>query len=156
MVYQAKPDIVLRVIPLLDLLATRTIDKALLLQYLLARSAVDWGVLELLVDDEDRDAFDEPARTITFRDRTSGAEHRIRYPSCLPPEVEPMILEEYRRLAGGRPLSMMALPLFEYFFSSTHCAHCRWRGDQFSQFHRECQFAGRPVNFERDDPRRSD
>lgn len=152
MVYKATQDIVRRVMPLLDLLATRTVDKARLLQYLSARSGVDWGVLELLIEpDEEEATLDVAERTITFRDRASGAEHRVRYPSCLPTEIEPMILDEYKRLAGGRPLSMMALPLFEYFFSSTHCAHCKWRGEQYAQIHRECQFAGKPVNFDPED-----
>jgi hypothetical protein len=151
MVYKATQDIVRRVMPLLDLLATRTVDKARLLQYLSARSGVDWGVLELLWEDEAESVeADDPDRTITFRDRASGAEHRIRYPMCLPPEIEPLVLEEYKRLAGGRPLTTMALPLFEYFFGATHCAHCRWRGEQYEQFHRECHFASRPINFEAD------
>ena len=69
-----------------------------------------------------------------------------------PAEIEPLVLDEYKRLAGGRPLTMMALPLFEHFFNDTHCSRCRWRGDQYEQFHRECHFANRPVNFEPDEP----
>src|SRR5215212_1302452 len=88
MVYKATQDIVRRVMPLLDLLATRTVDKARLLQYLSARSGVDWGVLELLWDEEAESVEIEGLdRTITFRDRASGAEHRIRYPACLPAEI---------------------------------------------------------------------
>lgn len=152
MVYKATQDIVRRVMPLLDLLATKTVDKARLLQYLSARSGVDWGVLELLWEEEaEAIELDGEDRTITFRDRASGAEHRIRYPVCLPAEIEPMVLDEYKRLAGGRPLTMMALPLFEYFFQNSHCSHCRWRGDEFEQFHRECHFAGSPVNYESDE-----
>lgn len=149
MVYKATQDIVRRVMPLLDLLATRTVDKARLLQYLSARSGVDWGVLDLLLEEED-DAAEIGAtdRTLTFRDRSSGAEHRIRYPACLPPEIEPLVLEEYKRLAGGRPLSMMNPRLFDYFFAESHCARCRWRGEEHRQIRSECLFAGRPINFE--------
>jgi hypothetical protein len=46
---------------------------------------------------------------------------------------------------------MMSLPLFEYFFQESHCSRCRWRGEAYEQFHRECHFANRPVNFEADD-----
>jgi hypothetical protein len=149
MVYKATQDIVRRVMPLLDLLATRTVDKARLLQYLSARSGVDWGVLELLLEEQD-DAAEIGAsdRTLTFRDRSSGAEHRIRYPSCLPTEIETLVLDEYKRLAGGRPLTMMDIDLFSYFFAESHCARCRWRGEDHRQIQRECLFAGRPVNFE--------
>jgi len=149
MVYKATQDIVRRVMPLLDLLATRTVDKARLLQYLSARSGVDWGVLELLLEEED-DAAEIGAadRTLTFRDRSSGAEHRIRYPACLLPQIEPLVLDEYKRLAGGRPLTMMNPELFEYFFGESHCVRCRWRGGEHAQFQRECHYAGRPINFE--------
>ena len=83
MVYKATQDIVRRVMPLLDLLATKTVDKARLLQYISARSGVDWGVLELLWEEEaEAIELDGEDRTITFRDRASGAEHRIRYPVC--------------------------------------------------------------------------
>jgi hypothetical protein len=149
MVYKATQDIVRRVMPLLDLMAARTVDKARLLQYLSARSGVDWGVLELLLEEED-DAAEVGAadRTLTFRDRASGAEHRIRYPACLSSDLEPLVLEEYKRLAGGRPLTTMDPALFAYFFAESHCARCRWRGDEHQQIHRECHYAGRPVNFE--------
>lgn len=149
MAYKATQDIVRRVMPLLDLMATRTVDKARLLQYLSARSGVDWGVLELLLDEVD-DAAEIGAsdRTLTFRDLSSGAEHRIRYPGCLSADIEPLVLAEYKRLAGGRPLTVMDPALFAYFFEQSHCARCRWRGDEYRQIHRECHYAGRPVNFE--------
>lgn len=149
MVYKATQDVVRRVMPLLDLLATRTVDKARLLQYLSARSGVDWGILEVMIEEQD-DAAEVGAddRVVIFRDRSSGAEHRIRYPMNLPPEIEPLVLEEYKRLAAGRPLSIMDGDLFNHFFAQTHCAVCRWRGSQYQQFHKECQYAGRPVNFE--------
>jgi len=146
MVYKATQDIVGRVMPLLDLLATRTVDKARLLQYLSARSGVDWGVLEFMYEvPDDLIEFD---RMLTFRDRASGAEHRIRYPSCLPTEIEPLVLEEYKRLAGGRVLTVMDLDLFNHFFGATHCAHCRWNDTTNWQIHRECHFEGKPVNYE--------
>ena len=46
MVYRATEEVVQRVMPLLELLAHRTIDKARLLQYLSAQAGIDWGVLE--------------------------------------------------------------------------------------------------------------
>jgi hypothetical protein len=149
MAYKATQDIVRRVMPLLDLLATRTVDKARLLQYLSARSGVDWGVLELMLEEDD-DAAEIGAtdRTLTFRDRASGAEHRIRYPACLLPQIEPLVLDEYKRLAGGRPLTMMDSALFDHFFAESHCARCRWQGTGHAQIQRECHYAGRPINFE--------
>lgn len=149
MVYKATQDIVRRVMPLLDQMATRTVDKARLLQYLSARSGVDWGVLEVTFDEQDDAAeIGGSDRTLTFRDRSSGAEHRIRYPACLDAEIEPLVLEEYKRLAGGRPLTMMDPALFAHFFAESHCSRCRWRGDAYRQHHRECQYAGKPINFE--------
>ena len=47
MAYRATHEVVQRVRPLLERLATRTIDKARLLQYLSAMAGVDWGVLRL-------------------------------------------------------------------------------------------------------------
>jgi len=147
MVYKATQDVVRRVMPLLERMATRTIDRARLLQYLSARAGVDWGVLEL-VSDTGADAGSE--RELVFRDRGTRAEHAIRYPSCLPDEVDLLVQEEYKRLAADRPLSLMAEPLFAYFFRADYCDRCRWRSDVHAQFHRECRFAGHPVNFEPD------
>jgi hypothetical protein len=135
-------------------MATRTVDKARLLQYLSARSGVDWGVLELMLEEQDDAAEIGGAdRMLTFRDRASGAEHRIRYPACLPPEIETLVLDEYKRLAGGRPLTVMDAQLFDYFYAESHCARCRWRGREHAQIRRECHFAGRPINFEESPPR---
>lgn len=155
MTYRATHDVVRRVMPLLDRLATRTIDKARLLQYFAAMAGVDWGVHELL---DDRLAGESAAgatqRQLTFRDRATGLQHVLRYPAALanlPPGVEELLLAEYKRLATARPLSRMDERLFAYFFAQSHCAHCRWRGPEHRQIHLECWFAGYPVNFERED-----
>lgn len=149
MVYKATEDVVRRVMPLLDRLATRTIDKARLLQYLSARAGADWGALELVGDaEEPPTAPGGTGRVLTFRDRSSGAEHRIPYPTCLPPELEPLVRDEYKRLAMDRPLTAMAEPLFDRFYAASHCARCRWRGPEHAQVHFECRYAGHPVNFE--------
>ena len=152
MVYKATQDVVRRVMPLLERLATRTVDKARLLQYLSARAGADWGALELVSDHRSagRDGATPGERVLVFRDRATGDEHPIRYPACLTAELEPLVREEYKRLATDRPLSTMAPELFAHFFEASHCQRCRWRGDAFAQFHRECHFAGRPVNFEPD------
>jgi hypothetical protein len=151
MVYKATQDVVHRVRPLLDRLATRTVDKARLLQYLSARAGEAWGVLELVADEPNGQAFGTPTRVLTFRDRLSGAEHQVRFPVCLvdlPPDVEELVREEYQRLAMDRPLTTMAPDLFAHFFAASHCQSCRWRGPAFAQFHRECHFAGHPINHE--------
>lgn len=154
MVYKATQDVVHRVRPLLDRLATRTVDKARLLQYLSARAGEAWGVLELVADEPAAGpAYGAATRLLTFRDRLSGAEHQVRFPGCLaelPPEVEELVREEYQRLAMDRPLTTMSPDLFAHFFESTHCQTCRWRGPVFAQFHRECHFAGHPINHEPD------
>ncbi len=152
MVYKATQDVVRRVMPLLDQLAARTVDKARLLQYLSARAGADWGALDLVSDTEDGTAdLGGTAQMLVFRDRATGAEHRIRYPLCLPVELEPLVREEYKRLAVDRPLTVMAEPLFRHFFQAEFCDRCRWRGPEHAQIHRECHFAGRPVNFELDE-----
>ena len=51
MVYKATQDVVVRVRPLLDRLAARSVDKVRLLQYLSARAGEGWGVLELVADE---------------------------------------------------------------------------------------------------------
>ena len=154
MVFKATQDVVRRVMPLLDRMATRTVDKARLLQYLSARAGVDWGVLELVADTE---TAAEPAaaaapgateRVLIVRDRFSGAEHPIRYPSCLPPDLEPLVREEYKRLAVDKPLTLMDPSLFAHFFQADLCDRCRWRGPAHAQIHRECHYAGHPINFE--------
>jgi hypothetical protein len=146
MVYKATQDVVRRVMPLLEQLATRTIDKARLLQYLSATAGVDWGVMRVV-----RDETTDEGRVVTFCDVSSGAEHELRYPDVLPRELEPLILAEYKRLAVDKPLTKMDPRLFDRFFAATHCARCRYRGDEFAQFHSECHYAGHPVNFEPDD-----
>lgn len=153
MVYKATQDVVRRVMPLLDQLAGRTIDKARLLQYLSARAGEAWGVLDLIEDEdiEDQEREDgQPGRLLRFRDRLSGVEHAVLYPSCLPADIDLLAREEYQRLASDRTLSLMARPLFDYLYAASHCQRCRWRGDAYAQFHRECLFAGSPVNFEPD------
>lgn len=148
MVYRATQDVVRRVMPLLDRLATRSIDKARVLQYLSARAGQEWGVLDLVADTGEA-AGEE--RALTFRDRLSGEEHVIAYPGCLmavPAALEPLVREEYRRLAMDRPLTTMHRDLFAYFYEASHCTRCRWRDASYTQFHRECHFAGHPVNFE--------
>lgn len=149
MVYKATQDVVRRVMPLLDQLAVRTVDKARLLQYLSARAGEDWGVLEFVGETRDGAAeLGGTERVLLFRDRATGTEHRIRYPACLPPAIESLVREEYKRLAADRRLSLMAEPLFRYFFEAGYCSRCRWRGPEYAQIHRECRFAGRPINFE--------
>ena len=149
MTHKATRDVVLRVMPLLERLAVRSIDRARLLQYLSARAGADWGALEVVADEEAAEpALGATARVLTFRDRESGVEHPIRYPASLDDVLEPLVLEEYKRLATDRPLSLMAEPLFRHFFAAGFCDRCRWRGAEHDQVHRECRFAGRPVNFE--------
>ena len=116
-------DVVQRVRPLLERLATRTIDRARLLQYLSAMAGVDWGVFRL------RDRFlEDGVETLVLEDRGSAA--------------------EYRRLALARPLTLMDQGLFDHFFAESHCARCRWRGPAHAQIHLECRFAGHPINYE--------
>jgi hypothetical protein len=151
MTHKATQDVVRRVMPLLERMATRTIDKARLLQYLSARAGADWGALELVADtEEDGGAFGATGRVLVFRDRATGAEHPIRYPACLPAELEPLVREEYKRLATDRRLTLMDAALFAHFFQIGYCDRCRWRGPEHEQIHRECRFAGRPINFELD------
>ncbi len=158
MTYRATQDVVRRVMPLIERLATRSIDKARLLQYLSARAGVDWGVHDLVADVptiETPHDSEQASRLLTFRDRVNGAEHTLRYPVCLialPDEIEPLLVEEYKRLAVDRPLTVMVQPLFDFFFRDEYCAHCRWRGIEHSQIRRECLFAGRPINFEEAPP----
>jgi len=152
MTYRATQDVVRRVMPLLERVATRTVDKARVLQYLSAMAGVDWGVHELVADAEQVDqAAGATARQMTFRDRTTGTEHALRYPACLatlPPGMEPLLIEEYKRLAADRPLTTMSEPLYRAFFAESHCARCRWQGHEHRQIQLECRFAGYPINFE--------
>ncbi len=143
MAYKATHDVVQRVMPLLEQMATRTIDKARLLQYLSASAGVDWGIMSVLSDVET-----DEGRVITYRDELSGASYQLRYPEFLSDELAPLVLAEYKRLAVAKPLTKMDQGLFEHFFAITHCARCRYRGPEHSQIHSECHFAGFPINFE--------
>lgn len=148
MTYKATQDVVRRVMPLLERMASRTIDRARLLQYLSARAGVDWGALEIVAETAATDA--EPGATehvLICRDIATGAEHPIRYPACLDAELEPLVREEYKRLATDQSLSLMSEELFRHFFAAS-CDACRWRGPDHEQIHRECRFAGHPINFE--------
>lgn len=146
MTHRATREVVQRVRPLLEKLATTTLDRARLLQYLSARAGIDWGVLEAVAEE---DAADGSLR-LTVRDRDSGEEYVLVRPAAVSAAIDPLAQAEYQRLALDRPLTLMAPPLFDHLFAAAFCARCRWRGDAYAAFHRECRFAGRPVNFEPD------
>ena len=156
MTYRATTDVVQRVMPLLERMATRSVDKAQLLQYLSARAGADWGVHDLLRDEMNavatvRGGEIHQIRQVTFRDRATAQEYVLAYPESLarlPEEIEPLVIEEYKRLAVDRPLTMMAEPLFRYFFTADFCNQCRWHREEHAQIQTECRFAGYPVNFE--------
>jgi hypothetical protein len=143
MAYKATQDVVRRVMPLLEQMATRTIDKARLLQYLSASAGVDWGVMQVVSDE-----MTDDGRVLTYRDVASGEEHKLRYPDVLPGDLEPLVVAEYKRLAVDKPLTKMDRRLFDHFFALSHCARCVYRGSQHEQIHSECHFAGYPINFE--------
>lgn len=147
MIYRATQDVVQRVRPLLERLATRTIDKARLLQYLSAMAGVDWGVLHLSA----RETISEggvAVEILTLADQASGETYQLHYPQCLPRALDAAVREEYKRLALDRRLTTMNQPLFEHFYGASHCARCRWSGPEHAQIHLECRFAGHPINFE--------
>jgi hypothetical protein len=148
MVYKATEEVVQRVMPLLERLSERTIDKARLLQYLSARAGIVWGVFELTGIEEGLDREGRPVPVLQLRDRATGGEMTIEYPACLPPWLDQLVQDEYRRLAADRPLTLMAEPLFQALFAADYCARCRWQGADYAQIHRECRYAGHPVNFE--------
>ncbi len=149
MAYRATHEMVSRVRPLLDHLATTTIEKARLLQYLAAMAGVDWGVNELIGERESATPVEgATVRIMVFRDRGTGARHELPYPTCLTPELDPLVREEYKRLAIDRPLTTMDPALFSRFYGTGFCANCRWRDAEHSQIQRECHFAGYPINFE--------
>src|SRR5947209_7335701 len=125
MVYLATQEVVQRVRPLLDQLATRTIDKAQLLQYLSAMAGVKWDLF-VLDGHEERDEKE----FVIIRDRLSGESFALPYPVCLPRDLEPLVLAEYLRLAVARPLTTMDPNLFDTFFGGAYCAGCRWHGEQ--------------------------
>ncbi|CAN5249164.1 hypothetical protein BH23CHL1_BH23CHL1_10220 [soil metagenome] len=143
MAYKATHDVVQRVMPLLEQMASRTIDKARLLQYLSASAGVDWGIMTVLSDVQTNEG-----RTISYRDELSGDNYQLRYPEFLSDDLAPLVLAEYKRLAVDKPLTKMDRGLFEHFFALTHCARCRYSGPEHTQIHSECHFAGFPVNFE--------
>ena len=138
-------EVVQRVRPLLELLSSRSVDKARILQYLSARAGVDWGALTFIGEEGE-----EGARLLVFQDRVNQEYRRVRYPDCLPPDLEDEILADYKRRALGRKLSTMAPRLFAHFFGDEFCGRCHFHfhaatTDQVCQ---ECRFAGRPINFE--------
>jgi hypothetical protein len=147
MAHKATHDVVQRVRPLLERLATRTIDKARLLQYLSAMAGVDWGVLRL----RDRALIVEEGReieTLSIEDVATGATYALQYPQCLPRDLDSAVREEYKRLALQRRLTVMNPVLFDHLYRESHCARCRWAGPAHEQVHLECRFAGWPVNYE--------
>lgn len=141
MVYLATQEVVQRVRPLLDQLATRTIDKARLLQYLSGMAGVEWGLFELV----QRVQTDE-GEFVAIRDRASGETFRLPYPECLPRGIASLVIAEYVRLAAARPLTTMDPRLFVYFYGGAYCVGCRWHGER--QVCHECHYAGAPINFE--------
>jgi len=145
MVYASTQQVVERVRPLLEQMASRTIDKARLLQYLSAMAGVRWGMFTL-VSREQSDARE----IVTVHDNTSEAEFQFVYPDCLPRAWETLVIAEYLRLATDKPLTKMDLRLFDHFYGGGYCAGCQWHREQ--QICGECHFAGYPVNFEPFDP----
>jgi hypothetical protein len=145
MTYKATQDVVRRVMPLLEQMASRTIDKARLLQYLSASAGVQWGIMEIIADEQT-----DQGRVVTFRDKLNGHDHRLNYPDVMPVELEALVVAEYKRLAVDKPLTKMDRALFDHFFALPYCARCRYRGPEHAQIHAECHFAGYPVNFDKD------
>jgi hypothetical protein len=141
MVYLATQEVVERVRPLLESFATRTIDKARLLQYLSAMAGVEWSLFELV-----QRAQTDEGEFVAIRDCTSGELFRLLYPECLPRGLEPLVRAEYIRLAAAKPLTTMDARLFEYFYGGGYCVGCRWHGER--QVCHECHYAGTPINFE--------
>ncbi|CAN5677212.1 hypothetical protein BH23CHL5_BH23CHL5_11880 [soil metagenome] len=144
MVYRSTSEMVQRVLPLIEHIADRTIDKARLLQYLSARAGVHWNVLEIVCELGD---FPGP-RLLIVRDLANSDVREIPYPECLPAELDELVQTEYRRLALDRPLTAMDEQLFVALFGTDFCSRCRWAGSDHRQVHLECHFAGRPLNFE--------
>lgn len=128
MTYQSTRDVVRRVMPLLDKLATESIDKARLLQYLSASAGVDWNLLKIVAD-----RVVDGQRTITYRDRISGEEHTLVYPALLSDSMHDLVLAEYKRLAVSKPLTSMDVRLFNQLFGRSHCDLCAYRGEQFPE-----------------------
>ncbi len=150
MVHRSTEEIVRRVMPLIEHFALLTVDKALLLQYLSARAGIDWGTLILIEEAYEETPFhDEPRLVLVLRDRLSGEIQRIRRPDCLPRDLDIPVLEEYKRLAINNNLAAMNRLLFDYLYGESHCQLCEYQGDEYEQFHRECHYAGKPVNFSR-------
>ncbi len=141
MVYLATQEVVERVRPLLDHLATRTIDKAHLLQYLSAMAGVEWDLFEVV-----RDTLTDTGDVITICDRATCELFVLPYPICLPRRLEPLVVAEYLRLASARVLTTMDVRLFDAFYGGGYCAGCCWHGER--QVCHECHYAGNPVNFE--------
>ena len=141
MVYLATQEVVERVRPLLDHFATRTIDKAHLLQYLSAMAGVEWDLFEVV-----RDSRADAGDAITIRDRATRETFILPYPTSLPRRLESLVVAEYLRLASARPLTTMDTRLFDAFYGGGYCAGCRWHGER--QVCHECHYAGNPVNFE--------
>ncbi|GEM_PF-1121876 len=141
MVYLATQEVVQRVRPLLDHLATRTIDKAHLLQYLSAMAGVEWDLFEVM-----QRAQTDAGEFITIRDRASSESFLLPYPECMPRGLERLVIAEYLRLATAKSLTTMDARLFDYFYGGGYCAGCRWHGER--QVCHECHYAGNPVNFE--------
>ncbi|MGI8855419.1 MAG: hypothetical protein ACR2JW_06690 [Thermomicrobiales bacterium] len=141
MVYLATQEVVERVRPLLESLATRTIDKARLLQYLSAMAGVEWDLFDLV-----QRAQTDEGEYVAIRDRATGELFRLLYPECMPRSLEPLVRAEYVRLAAARPLTAMDARLFEHFYAGGYCVGCRWHGER--QICHECLYAGSPVNFE--------
>lgn len=150
MAHEATRAVVGRVMPFLTHLAADSLDQARLLQYLSARAGVAWGVFEPVGERQEPAGPGTTGRLFRFRDRASGEEREVAYPSCLDPALEALVLEEYQRRALARPLSLMAEPLFLALFGERACRRCRWRGPEHAAIHRECRFAGYPINFEPD------
>ena len=147
MTYKATHEVVQRVRPLLERLATRTIDKARLLQYLSAMAGVDWGALRVVNRTTTTEEGIE-VETLALEDTASGALYYLQYPRCLPRAIDSAVRDEYKRLALDRRLTTMNQTLFDHLYADSHCATCRWAGAAHAQIHLECRFAGHPINYE--------
>ena len=150
MVHRSTEEVVRRVLPLIERFALLSVDKALLLQYLSARAGIEWGTLILIEEvSEEAAGLHEPRLVLVVRDRLSGEIQRVTRPDCLPLNLDIPVLEEYKRLAINNTLAGMNRLLFDHLFWESHCQHCEFQGEEYEQFHRECRYAGKPVNFSR-------
>ncbi|HZK66765.1 MAG TPA: hypothetical protein VFD42_04390 [Chloroflexota bacterium] len=113
--------------------------------YLFAMVAVQQGIISVVKTQEEKGR-----RVVVMNDPAKKQEFKVVFPADLDPDYAPTAVAEMERLLSDDSVgTSMDEGLFKRLYQAFSCANCRYIGPRYWQFCAECQFAGHPINYEK-------